>query len=245
MHDTGVEKQSGEIKFYINAGTDTYRFASLFQEECEKLHVNYYYKVVDARKEDEYKRNDKMCIYTKQSDAEKILEIVEQLIRKHPEINFKNPPILTGVIGKYIGVGMDNNETSYNKIMSKICYNTLEENFRGIPRENIMNFIKEHPEKLQQLKNAIMANISHTHLSKLFDDNNISTQMSATSTFNNLSRQQLEAILRQTQVQNQNKRNELDNLLRKQSLIAQIISAQQEGKELDEKLRIAKENKTL
>lgn len=67
------------MKFYINAGTDTYKFASLFQEKCENLGLNYYFKVAHAYKEAEYKRNDKMCIFTERKDAEKFLEVIQQV----------------------------------------------------------------------------------------------------------------------------------------------------------------------
>ena len=170
LYDTGVKKQNGEMKFYINAGTDTYKFASLFQERCEELGINYYFKVIDARRTEEYNRNDKMCIYTEQKEAEKILEIIQKVIQ-------------------------------------------------------------EHPEKLQQLKNTIKINIEQTPLSKMFNDSSRNKKESETQDFNNLSIEQLEKVLKQTEEQNQIKREELDSLLRKQKLIEQIISAQQEGKE--------------
>ena len=244
LYDTGEKKQNGEMKFYINAGTDTYRFVSLFQERCEELGINYYFKVIDARKTEEYKRNDKMCIFTEQREADKMLEIIQKIIQEHPEIEFRNPPMLAGKIGEYVGVGMDPviNErlSSYNHTMSKICFDSISGVFKDIPRENLMNFIKEHPEKLQQLKNTLKINIEQTPLSKMFNNISRNKQVSETQDFNNLSIEQLEKVLKQTEEQNQMKREELDSLLRKQRLIEQIILAQKESKELDAKLKDAK-----
>lgn len=57
------------MKFYLNAGIDTYKVAQLFQQKCEQAKLNYYFKVVNAVKDYEFRRTDKMCIYTEFKDA--------------------------------------------------------------------------------------------------------------------------------------------------------------------------------
>ena len=34
IYDIDRKRENDELKFYINAGIDTYKFASLFQERC-------------------------------------------------------------------------------------------------------------------------------------------------------------------------------------------------------------------
>ena len=156
--DTGVDRENADMKFYLNAGIDTYKVAQLFQQKCEQAKLNYYFKVVNADRISEYKRSDKMCIYTEFKDAEKFLELIKEIKRENPDINFQTPPILTGRVDEFIGIGMDhidNNEGSYNGKMSKICYEAVSSVFQNIPREQIPALVDRHPEMLLKLKEEI------------------------------------------------------------------------------------------
>lgn len=171
VYDTGVNVEEGEVKFYINAGTDTYKFASLFQERCENLGLNYYFKVVHAYKKDEYKRNDKMCVFTEKKDTEKFLKVIQQVKEENPDIILKSPPLLTGKIEGNIGVGMDNISTegkSYNQEMSTICFETIKEFFKDMPRGQIPEFIKVNPQVIEQLQSEMITKVQNTGLSELF-----------------------------------------------------------------------------
>ena len=156
--DTGIDRENADIKFYLNAGIDTYRVAQLFQRKCEQSKLNYYFKVVNAERIEEYKRSDKLCIYTEFKDAEKFLEIVREIKKENPDINFKNPPILTGKIDNFIGIGMDHidkNKGSYNGKMSNVCYEAISDIFKNTPRASIPALIDKHPEILYKLREII------------------------------------------------------------------------------------------
>ena len=146
--DTGMDREKGEMKFYLNAGIDTYKVAQLFQQKCEQAKLNYYFKVVNAVKDYEFRRTDKMCIYTEFKDAKKFLEIIREIKVENPDINFQQPPILTGRIDGFVGTGMDNvkGKNSYNGIMSKVCYDAVTSTFQNISREQIPALIDSHPE---------------------------------------------------------------------------------------------------
>ena len=247
VYDTGINVEKGEMKFYINAGTDTYKFASLFQERCEGLGLNYYFKVVDAYKQDEYERNDKMCIYTERQDAEKFLEVIQQVKEENPDIILKNPPLLTGKIEGNIGVGMDNISSegkSYNQEMSTICFETIKEFFKDMPRDQISEFIKANPQVIEQLKSEMIAKVQSTGLSELFS-NKKEKEEQQTTDLEDLSTERLEELLRTKQEQNQSKQAELDQLLKRQKLIEKIIRAQEEGKQLDRQIAEAREKLAL
>lgn len=155
--DTGMDREKGEMKFYLNAGIDTYKVAQLFQQKCEQAKLNYYFKVVNAVKDYEFRRTDKMCIYTEFKDAKKFLEIIREIKVENPDINFQQPPILTGRIDGFVGTGMDNvkGKNSYNGIMSKVCYDAVTSTFQNISREQIPALIDRHPEILYKLKEKI------------------------------------------------------------------------------------------
>lgn len=247
VYDTGINEEKGEMKFYINAGTDTYKFASLFQERCERLGINYYFKVVDAYKQDEYERNDKMCIYTERKDAEKFLEVIQQVKEENPDIILKSPPLLTGKIEGNIGVGMDNISSegkSYNQEMSTICFETIKEFFKNMPRDQIQEFIKANPQVIEQLKSEMIAKVQSTSLSELFS-NKKEKEEQQTTDLEDLSTERLEELLRTTQEQNQSKQAELDQLLKRQKLIEKIRQAQEEGKQLDRQIAEAREKLAL
>ena len=139
----GKKWDKDDLKYYINAGTDTYKFARLFQEECEKKGLNYYYKVANGDSH-EYTRCDKMCIYTPYKDAINYLEIIKKVIEEHPEFKYEKPPLTTGVIDEYIGVGQDPKKGSYNQIMGEILINVFNKQFQGIERKDIKEYVESH-----------------------------------------------------------------------------------------------------
>lgn len=259
VYDREENVEKGEMKLYINAGTDTYKFASLFQERCEELGLNYYFKVAHAYEEAEYKRNDKMCIFTERKDAEKFLEVIQQVKEENPDIILKSPPLLAGKIEGNIGVGMDNISSkgkSYNQEMSTICFETIKQFFKGMPREQIPEYIKANPQVIEQLQSEMIAKVQNTGLSELFQKKKTKGQgeqttdledllterleESSTESLEELSTEKLEELLRTTQEQNKSKKSELEQLLKKQMLIEKIIQAQEEGKQLDRQIAEAR-----
>lgn len=174
---SNIPLKNTEIKFYINAGPDTYKVAKYFQNMCHENKKNYYYKVVNPEKfegtgkriryEDE--RDDKMCIYSTLDDALIFLEMLEKIKQEHPEIHYRKPPLLTGTLNGYIGIGtdkIDKDYGSYNGAMSKICFEVLKDEFKSIPKEQIKSYVKLHPEILEEIKSQIVFRAKQIGLSE-------------------------------------------------------------------------------
>lgn len=213
-----------------------------------------------AYKKDEYKRNDKMCIFTEKKDTEKFLEVIQQVKEENPDIIFKSPPLLTGKIEGNIGVGMDNISTegkSYNQEISTICFETIKEFFKDMPRDPIPEFIKANPQVIEQLQSEMITKVQNTALSEFFQKKKAKGQgeqttdledlsaerieKSTTEGLEELSIEKLEELLRITQEQNKSKKSELEQLLKKQMLIEKIKQAQEEGTQLDRQIAEARE----
>ena len=164
---TNFKREKADIKFYLNADADTYKVARLFQEECDKQDLNYYYKVIDPY--DEYTRNDKMCIYSSYENVDKFLSIIRKIKEENKDIAFAEPPILSGTIDGYIGVGQDriaNENISYNHTMAIICFEEIDKMFKGIPKNQIKMIVESYPDKKEELKNNIIKRASNLGLSE-------------------------------------------------------------------------------
>lgn len=160
-------KENPEMKFYINAGYDTYRFARYFQEKCNQNNLNYYFKVVNPLR-GEHERSDKLCIYTELKNADIFLQLIKDIKIEHPDIMYRRPPLLAGSIQDFIGVGTDNisnGESSYNHEMSKICFSTMENIFKGMSKNDILLAIKRNPSLLQKIKAMITSQATTLGLS--------------------------------------------------------------------------------
>ena len=153
-------RERSDIKFYLNAGPDTFEVAYLFQKECIKNKINYYYKVTNPYR-GESVRCDKMCIYSNYEDAEVFLDIIKKIRKEHPEIKFDKPPIFSGLVDGFIGVGQDNIHNtefkeSFNNIMSQIVFESIQETFKDVKREDIMKVVKTDKNKLLEFRNKII-----------------------------------------------------------------------------------------
>lgn len=150
-------REQPEIKFYINAGSDTYKVARLFWEKCEEKDLNFYFKVADPTRR-EYTRADRMCIYSELEDVPEFLNILREIIAQNPDIKFKNPPLLVGKIDKWIGVGVDPKKSreSYNIMRARIIISAISEVFSKIDRKYMVEYTKRHPEILDVLRAKII-----------------------------------------------------------------------------------------
>lgn len=147
--------QRGDIKFYINIGTDSYQFANIFRQKCIKQNIDYSFKVVDAFRNKEYRRTDKICVWSSFEDAERIVNILKEIKREYPNLDYKKPPILCGTIDDFIGVGQDFNE-SFNYGMSEIITQAIEKVFGTKDKNELLKIIQTNPNKLTELKNETM-----------------------------------------------------------------------------------------
>ena len=164
---TNFKREKADIKFYLNADADTYKVARLFQEECDKQDLNYYYKVIDPY--DEYTRNDKMCIYSSYENVDKFLSIIRKIKEENKDIVFSEPPVLSGTIDGYIGVGQDrikDENISYNHTMAIICYEEIDRMLKSIPKNQIKMIVESYPDKKEELKNNIIKRASNLGLSE-------------------------------------------------------------------------------
>ena len=168
LKQTNANKQQPQMKFYINAGYDTYRFARYFQEKCEQRNLNYYFKVVDPYKQ-EHERADKLCIYTDFNNADIFLQCIEEVRKEHPEIRYRRPPLIAGTIQNYIGVGTDGvlkSGASYNSGMSEICFGAMKNVFNGIPKKDILDMVKRKPELIKKVRDMIIGQATRLGLSQ-------------------------------------------------------------------------------
>ncbi|MBP3841451.1 MAG: hypothetical protein IK997_05000 [Bacilli bacterium] len=153
------------IKLYINAEEDTYKFSRLFQEECEKRNLAYYYKVACGDNEFEFARKDKMCIYSSYENVVKYMRIISKIKKEHPEIKFSKPPISTGLIAGYIGVGQDVKGETNNKVVAKAYFDAVNDIFKDMPREKIMEYMKLHPEYIEIIRKKIKEKLKESGMS--------------------------------------------------------------------------------
>lgn len=125
--DLDKKNEKNELKFYINAGDDTCKVASMFRDRCEARNINYYFKVVNPDKDD-LERSDKLCIYSELKHVQDYLEILHEIRKENPELIFEQPPMMVGMFENWIGVATDHleGETSYNVAMSNICLKALD-----------------------------------------------------------------------------------------------------------------------
>lgn len=149
-------KKNINIKFYINAGVDSYQFASILQKKCEERNLEYMYKVVDAWiPTSEDRRCDKICIWTSYKYAETFVEMLREIKREHPEFDYQKPPMICGLVDDFIGVGIDFGNSSFNHAMSMLCTDALENTFGKISKEEILKIISKDHNKLNEFRNEI------------------------------------------------------------------------------------------
>lgn len=152
------EREKDDFKFYFNIGLDTYKFARYFQEECHKENINFYYKVAEPG-DIMRKRTEKMCVYVSFKNSEKIYKIIKKVMKEHPELNYKKPPIFTGVIDDYIGIGQDRIiNSSFNKDIATILEDAIQTFLEkhNLKKVFALDVINKNPELLTDLKNEII-----------------------------------------------------------------------------------------
>lgn len=158
-----------EIKFYINAGDDTCKVASLFRDKCRNNKLNYYFKVANPYKNEEG-RSDKLCIYSTREDVKKYYDILNEIKNENPDILFGEPPLLSGKIDGWIGIASDfeekNNRSSYNDKTSSICEDVIENICQNIPKENLCDYINTNSEMLNKIRIEILNKMEKIGYSK-------------------------------------------------------------------------------
>ena len=149
--------EENELKFYINAGVDTFRVAEMIWQQCIKQSINYRFKVVNPlRAGDEVSRPDRLCIYMKTEHAPIFYSMLNKIKNEHPEIKFLNPPMLTGRLCGFIGVGSDPENTSYNYLQCSILEKAVKKVFGDVSKSEIAIQVDLNPNKLREFREAVI-----------------------------------------------------------------------------------------
>ena len=127
-----------EHRLYINANNrDIHKLSRLFVEKCTRDKIPYYFKISEHGK-----RDDNIVIYSSTKTLQKLLGILNEIEREHPDIISRcgRPPVLTGRIGSWIGYGSEplskSGEESFNTIRAKSIKVIIENELR--------NWYKDH-----------------------------------------------------------------------------------------------------
>lgn len=160
-YEVDETNEPDEIKFYVNAGDNTCKVATLFAEKCEQRNLKYYFKVADPNRGEE-DRSDKMCIYSALKNASTFYSILQEIKQENPDIIFKDAPILTGKIVDGIGIASDFKQEgkingTYNNVVSYICIDALNKVFKGIDKKEIKNLIEQQPEFVESVKKELQS----------------------------------------------------------------------------------------
>lgn len=160
IHDRTATKENAEIKFYVNAGENSFKVARLFWDKCRNANVDsYYFKVVDPM-HNEQERDDRLCIYSSIDHSKTFLEFLTQIRNENPDISFRRPPLTVGVIDEFVGIGTDtlDKESSYNQTIGSVIYDTLEQICRekSIKKENLFSYVKNNPNALENIKRILI-----------------------------------------------------------------------------------------
>ena len=117
-----------EHRLYINTDSRClYKIMNLFMKKCLKRQIPFYFKYIL----DEGFRDDTIPIY---SDSEHLLdyiEILKEIKLENPDIDFYEPPILTGKIDGFIGYGSEpdpkvlGRRDSFNNLRADLIEKTI------------------------------------------------------------------------------------------------------------------------
>ncbi len=154
-------------RLYINCKNhDIWKMASIFKEKCEQYGIPFYFKVGSSTS-----RDDKIVIYSDTDNIFKYIDILKEIAKENPEM--RNgcglPPVLTGKIDNWIGIGDEppkkenGKNNSYNKLRARIIEDAIEEalledieSFKGKVVEYNNNLIKFNELFLQSATNVII-----------------------------------------------------------------------------------------
>lgn len=139
-------------RLYINCSKqDIITFSQMFTTACKEQNLPFYYKYSC----DKSKRADQIVIYSNIACLEEYIGIFQNIKENSPEIVERcgQPPLLTGIIDDWIGIGEESAEngksytSSRTDIIKEILYKYSEINEEGI-RENSGKHLREMREEI-------------------------------------------------------------------------------------------------
>lgn len=164
------KRPSTDMKFYINAGVDTYKIAGEFWKKCNERKLDYYFKVARPYCYEE-DRNDKMCVYISADKAAEFIKILREIRMENPDLDYQNPPILAGTVDDWIGVGVDpekkkgSRRASYNQLRSEIIAEAIKD-VLGDNNKECYDKVKKDKSLLKKLQLKIMESAEAKGVSK-------------------------------------------------------------------------------
>ena len=132
------DRQKTEHRLYLNLGIDDFfTVAQAFVEKCEKQNLQFYFKY-PKRAPYFQDRADNFVLYCSTESLPKYIEILNEIEKEKPQIISRagRPPILTGHINKWIGIGQEpkqpegidqDNKHSFTSYRDPIIYDAIEE----------------------------------------------------------------------------------------------------------------------
>lgn len=162
-------KEEEELKktrhrLYINIDLNNiYKFSEIFMKKCEEKNLPYYFKISVVP------RNDTFIIYSNTYFLEKYIEILREIKMENPDIvnTTHKPPILTGVIDKWIGYGSEpaREKNSFNMIRCECIQKAIRKGAIETLNINKDEKIKYHGKTIsfkEYIAKAITKNIIKT-----------------------------------------------------------------------------------
>lgn len=136
---------SPDLKIYLSVDNSSmHRFAYLFILGClEAGYLDFDFKI---NKKESINRRDNIVIYCNKKNVGRFIEVVEEIIRQHPEIEFNETHLLGIPYDEHICFGIDppNGKVSYTENLCQAICKGLDS---GISAEEIVKNIERFKEK--------------------------------------------------------------------------------------------------
>ena len=165
FEDVDKTQKIDESKLYINADYDqVYKIARLYLEKAKERGINYNFKVNYPRYDDE-DRADKFVVFSSLKELTKNVEILDEIMREHPEFTLKNPGLLVGKLENGIGIGMDSEGKSYNNRRSEFLDNIFKKIFKGKSLDEVKEMINSEDGIIAKIRNKIKSALTKSEIS--------------------------------------------------------------------------------
>lgn len=130
---SGRQEQRINVRHRLYVGCenqDIWKISNEFKKKCEKKGIPYYFKSGQSSS-----RDDKIVIYSDTQNLANYIDILRDIAKENPEImqRMGQPPVLTGKIDNWIGIGDEppkkdsGKNQSYNELRAHLIENSIEE----------------------------------------------------------------------------------------------------------------------
>ena len=165
FEDIDEAQKKDESKLYINADYDqVYKIARLYLEKAKERGINYSFKV-NYPKFDKVDRADKFVVFSSLKELTKNIEVLDEIMREHPEFTLKNPGLLVGKLENGIGIGMDSEGKSYNRCRSEFLNKVFKKIFKGKGLDEVKEMINSEEGIIAKIGNKIKSALTKSEIS--------------------------------------------------------------------------------